>query len=150
MIIYYRDLLLFSINYNFFFLIENKIEKMTLITCLNKIMLKYKKQKVINCLTETPIRRHSIRIEIKKSSSVCGSCKKSEMKNLFCKCCGKKLNLEKSRKRYNNYGYYLNKNSTFKDIQTLKKSNAMINIKSNKYKKNSISSKIKCFFPLNK
>ena len=120
---------------------------MTLITCLNKIMLKYKKQKVINCFTETPIRRHSIRVEIhKKSSSVCGSCKKSEMKNLFCKCCGKKL-IEKSRKRYNN-GYYLNKNSTFKDIKSLKKSNAMINVKSgtNKYKKNSISSKIKFLF----
>lgn len=126
---------------------------MTLITCLNKIMLKYKKQKVINCFTETPIRRHSIRVEIKKSSSVCGSCKKSEMKNLFCKCCGKKL-IEKSKKRYNN-GYYLTKNSTFKDIKyskSLKKSNAMVNIKSssNKYKKNSISSKIKFLFLFNK
>lgn len=121
-------------------MIENKIEKMTLITCFNKIMLKYKKQKVINCFTETPIR-----VEIKKSTSVCDPCKKSEIKNLFCKCCGKKL-IEKSRKRY-----YLNKNSTFKDIKyskSLKKSNAMVNIKSssNKYKKNSISSKIKLLF----
>ena len=130
---------------------------MTLIACLNKIMLKYKKEeKVIACFTETPIRRHSSRVEVKKgTSSKCGSCRKDEKKKIvFCRCCGKKL-VEKSIKKASinrrpRINGYLIKNSTFKefkyDDKSFKKSNVIANFKKNSNSSNKLSFSFYMYF----